>query len=130
MHDNEITVKVKKLSGTIAVLSVLEIYAEIVNGGGPQGEETQILMPFYFDRIYPNPTKGMVRVRFNSPDKRRITIKLYDVCGRFVHQEDRAESKIGLNEVLIRPEGLCAGVYFVRLGTKGYEKIEKAILVR
>ncbi|MEO0216487.1 MAG: T9SS type A sorting domain-containing protein, partial [candidate division WOR-3 bacterium] len=130
VQDNEITIKVKLLNGTIAVLSGFEIYAEEVGGGGPQGEEAQIAKPFYFDKIYPNPTKGILKIRYNSPDNRKITIKLYDVCGRLVHKEDIAKSRIGVNEVLIRPEDFAAGVYFVRLETEGYEKIEKAILLR
>ncbi|MGQ9701628.1 MAG: T9SS type A sorting domain-containing protein, partial [bacterium] len=91
--------------------------------------EAQLLRPFYMERLYPNPTKGMIRLRFNSPDERKITIKLYDVCGRCV-DEKGVKSKVGMNEVLIRSEGLSAGVYFVRLETKGYSKTEKAILLR
>ncbi|MEO0190374.1 MAG: T9SS type A sorting domain-containing protein, partial [candidate division WOR-3 bacterium] len=97
---------------------------------GPQGEEAQLTRPFYFDRIYPNPTKGILRIRFNSPDNRKITIKLYDVCGRLVHSQEIIKSKIGMNEVLIKPDGLSAGVYFVRLETNGYQKVEKAILLK
>ncbi|MEO0137917.1 MAG: T9SS type A sorting domain-containing protein [candidate division WOR-3 bacterium] len=130
IHDNEITIKVKVLNGTVAVLSGFEIYAEEVGGGGPQGEEAQIAKPFFFDRIYPNPTKGILKIRYNSPDNRKITIKLYDVCGRLVHSQEIIKSKIGINEVLIKPDGLSAGVYFVRLETDGYQKVEKAILLR
>ncbi|MGQ9817374.1 MAG: T9SS type A sorting domain-containing protein [bacterium] len=35
-----------------------------------------------------------------------------------------------MNEVLIRPEGLSAGVYFVRIKTQGYKKTEKVILLK
>ncbi|MEO0165232.1 MAG: T9SS type A sorting domain-containing protein [candidate division WOR-3 bacterium] len=130
VQDNEITIKVKVLNGTIAVLSGFEIYAEEVGGGGPQGSEAQITRPFYFDKIYPNPTKGIFKIRYNSPDNRKLTIKLYDVCGRLVHSQEIIKSKIGINEVLIKPDGLSAGVYFVRLETDGYQKVEKAILLR
>ncbi|MEO0206901.1 MAG: T9SS type A sorting domain-containing protein, partial [candidate division WOR-3 bacterium] len=130
VHDNEITIKVKLLNGTIAVLSGFEIYTEEVGGGGPQGEEAQLTRPFYFDRIYPNPTKGILRIRFNSPDNRKITIKIYDVCGRLVNEKNIIKSKIGMNEVLIKSEGFSAGVYFVCLEAKGYEKVEKAVLLR
>ncbi|MEO0162524.1 MAG: T9SS type A sorting domain-containing protein, partial [candidate division WOR-3 bacterium] len=130
IHDNEITIKVKLLNGTVAVLSGFEIYAEEVGGGGPQGEETKLTSPFYFDRLYPNPAKGVIRLRFNSPDERKITIKIYDVCGRLVNEKNIIKSKIGMNELLITPKDLSAGVYFVRLETDGYQKVEKAILLR
>ncbi|MEO0216490.1 MAG: C25 family cysteine peptidase [candidate division WOR-3 bacterium] len=128
IHDNEITIKVKLLNGTIAVLSGFEIYTEEV-GGGAQGGEAQLTSPFYFDRIYPNPTKGMIKIRFNSPDERKITIKLYDVCGRLVHK-DLIKSRLGMNEVLIRPEGLSAGIYFVRLEVENYGQMAKIILFK
>ncbi|MGB9721468.1 MAG: T9SS type A sorting domain-containing protein, partial [bacterium] len=130
LQDNEITIKIKRLSGTIAVLSGIEIYTEEVGGGGPCGTEVHISRPFYLERIYPNPAKGMIHLRFNSPDTRKISIKIYDVSGRLVHKESIIKSKIGMNEVLLIPDGLSAGVYFVRLETEGYEKIEKAVLLR
>ncbi|MEO0227102.1 MAG: T9SS type A sorting domain-containing protein, partial [candidate division WOR-3 bacterium] len=120
IHDNEITIKVKLLNGTIAVLSGFEIYAEEVGGGGPQGSEALLTVPFYLDKIYPNPTKGILKIRYNSPDNRKITIKIYDVCGRLVHKENIVKSKTGINEVLVRPKGFSAGVYFVRLESNGY----------
>ncbi len=130
MQDNEITIKVKLLNGTIAVLSGFEIYAEEVGGGGPQGGEAQITKPFFFDRIYPNPAKGILRIRFNSPDTRKVSIKIYDVCGRLVLREDIIKSKIGMNEILVGTRDLSAGVYFVRLETEGYDRVEKAVLLR
>lgn len=130
VQDNEITIRVKRLSGTIAVLSGIEVYTEEVGGGGPQAGEAGFIRPFFFERIYPNPTKGMIRLRFNSPDERKITIKVYDVCGRLVYQQDIRKSKIGMNEVLIKPEGLSAGVYFVRFEVGDYKETEKVILLR
>ncbi len=130
IQDNEITIKTKKLSGTIAVLSGFEIYAEEVGCGGPQGKESQITRPFFFDRIYPNPTKGVLRIRYNSPDNRRIRINLYDVCGRLVLEENITKSRPGMNEVLLEPKELSAGVYFVRLEAKGCEKTEKVVLLK
>ena len=33
-----------------------------------------------FSLFYPNPAKGILRIRFNSRNNRRITIKLYDAA--------------------------------------------------
>jgi len=130
VQDNEITIRVKVLEGTIAVFSGLEIETEQVGGGGPMGEEAPIVSPFFFAKMYPNPTKGVLKIRFNSPDERKVTIKLYDVSGRLVQQEDLLIARVGMNEVLIKPEGLSAGVYFVSVETIGYKKVEKAILLK
>jgi hypothetical protein len=68
LHDNEITIKVKRLSGTIAVLSGIEIETEEVGGGGPQGGETQISRSFYLERIHPNPFKDKIIIRYMIQD--------------------------------------------------------------
>ena len=133
--DSGIIVDIIKIKGKRVVCSEIGLFefpeeTKTKVSSGPMGEEALISKPCYMERLYPNPTRGMIRIRFNSPDGRNITIKLYDVCARCVHTQNIMKSKIGLNEVLIRPEGLSAGVYFVRFETEGYEKIEKVILLR
>jgi len=113
-----------------AILSGFAILDAAESGGGPQGEEASISEPFFWERIYPNPTKGAIRIRFNSPDERSVSVKLYDVCGRLVHQENIRKSKIGMNEVSIRRKTLASGIYFVQLQTDEYYKVEKIILLR
>jgi len=130
LENNEIIIKVKKLSGTIAVLSGLEIEMHEAGGDGPQSAGVQPIRHFFFENIYPNPAKGMLKIRFNSPDERKVTVKMYDVVGRVVETIFNDNAKIGLNEFLIVPKELSAGVYFVRLETRGYEKIEKIILLQ
>jgi hypothetical protein len=130
LHDNEITIKVKRLSGTIAVLSGIEIEAEEVGGGGPQGGETQISRSFYLERIHPNPAKGMIKIRFNSPDERKVSVKVYDVLGRLAKRVFDGPARIGMNEFLINPKDFSAGVYFVQLEADGYTKTEKIILLK
>ncbi len=57
-------------------------------------------------------------------------MKLYDVLGRLVHQQTLEKSKIGMNEVLIKPEGFSAGVYFVQVEAGDFKQTEKLILLR
>lgn len=80
--------------------------------------------------MYPNPTKGILKIRFNSADERKVTVKMYDVVGRLAETIFNGKAKIGMNEFLIVPKDLAAGVYFIRLETSGYEKTEKIILLQ
>jgi len=129
LQDNEITIKIKRLSGTIAVLSGIEIESEEVGGsGGPQGKDVKHLNTLPLLSIYQNPAKGIIKIQFNSPDERMIMIKLYDVSGRLVDEQNISKSKIGRNEVLIRPKG--CGIYFVFFETEDYKKIEKVVLLK
>jgi len=131
LEDNEITVKVKRLKGSIAVLSGIEIEMEQVGGGGgPQAYGNQVLRQFLFEQMYPNPTKGVLKIRFNSPDERKVSVKIYDVVGRLAETVFDGNAKIGMNEFLIVPRDLSAGVYFVRVETSVYKKTQKIILLR
>ncbi len=113
-----------------AVLSGFTIFDVAESGGGPQGEETMISGPFFLERIHPNPTKGALKIRFNSPDERSVSIKLYDVCGRLVQQECLKKSKTGVNELLITSPNYSAGVYFVQVDAGNCKKVEKTVWLR
>ncbi|HEX7319113.1 MAG TPA: C25 family cysteine peptidase [bacterium] len=130
LADNEITIKVKKLSGSLAVLSGFEIYEQIVGGGGPQGSEIMISRPFSMDRIYPNPVKGMIKIRFNSPDERQVIIKLYDVTGRLVNKLFANKAHTGMNEVPLKTGELANGIYFIKLEADAYCKVEKVVFLK
>ncbi|MEO0205513.1 MAG: T9SS type A sorting domain-containing protein [candidate division WOR-3 bacterium] len=125
----EITDEITSGEG-FAVLSGFAILNAVEQSGGPQGEDDLISEPFFLERIYPNPTKNVIRIRFNTPDTRKVAIKLFDVCGRLAYQENIGKSKIGRNEVLLKPERLSTGVYFLTLGTEEYMSVEKVVFLR
>jgi len=100
------------------------------DASGPQGNDAQYTGLFKFENIYPNPTKGIMKIRFMSPDQRRVTVNLYDVTGRVVKNIFDGEAKNGLNEIPYSSKNLASGVYFVRLITDDKVKTEKVIFYR
>jgi hypothetical protein len=110
-------------------ISVRDEYANPIDGV-QQGTEMQYTGPFYFESIYPNPTKGVMKIRFMSPDQRRVTVNLYDVTGRVVENIFDGEAKNGLNEIPYDGKNLASGVYFVRLIAEDGLKTEKVIFYR
>jgi len=126
----EITDEITSNNG-LAVLSGFAIYDVSETGGGPQGEEAGRIMldALRLLSIYPNPAKGLLRIRFNSPDERTVKIKLYDVCGRLVHKENITKTVIGMNEVSIK-QSLSSGVYFVQVESGDFKEVKKAVMVR
>ena len=117
--------------GTIAVLLGIEIYVEEVgSGGGPQGDETRISRPFFLENMYPNPARGIINIRFNSPDERKVTVKLYDVAGRLAEKIFDGKAMIGMNRIPLVVNTLATGVYFIQIDAGNYNKVEKLILLR
>jgi len=80
--------------------------------------------------IYPNPSQNIFKIEFNSPDECRLTVKIYDVAGELVEKIFDGKAKIGINEFLIMPKDISAGVYFVRVETTGFSRTGKVILLR
>ena len=99
-------------------------------GGGPQSDETMQVSPVFFECIYPNPARGNLRIRFNSPDEQKVTIKLYDVSGRLINEIFNGKTKIGMNEMPIMAENYAAGIYFVRIETDKEIITEKFIMLK
>jgi hypothetical protein len=133
LHDGimEITNEITSNNG-LAILSGFAIFDATKGGGGPQSEgvsgftpEAVRLLP-----VYPNPMKGMLKIRFIAPDEQKVTIKLYDVTGRLVRVLFDNKAIRGMNEILLKPDGLSWGVYFIHLEAEDYKMVEKVILVR
>lgn len=133
--DGEIISEIQKVKGKRVVCAEIGLFefpeqTKTIMANGPMGEEASISKPFLFEKIFPNPTKNLLRIRFSSPDERPITVKLYDVSGRLMHKKKLGKANVGNNEILLMPKGLSSGVYFGHLETEGYSKIEKIILIR
>jgi hypothetical protein len=103
-------------------------------------------------RVYPNPSSGKINIGYRIMDARCMqkdfSLKIYDVSGRAVR--DLTNNLASCVPGLV-PQGgagknhessffwfgdddfgrkLAAGVYFVRLETESYNRVEKAILLR
>ncbi|MGB9721474.1 MAG: T9SS type A sorting domain-containing protein [bacterium] len=134
--DGEVIIEIKKIKGKRVVCSEIGLYefpgaTKSKDYSGPMGDEGLINAGrFLFERIYPNPAKGSIKVRFNTPNFQPIILKLYDVAGRLVQKVDFIPNRIGDNEITFGLNGLPSGIYFVRLETENYNKFEKVIIVR
>lgn len=73
--------------------------------------------------IFPNPNRGDFVLRFTSDQEQLVAIRLVDVVGKEVYQED-FETQTGLNEHRVYTQNIPAGVYVLEmvLGEKVYAK--------
>jgi|GEM_PF-1580409 len=112
----------------VPVYSIKTVSKFFPIGGGPQTRNSQPIKSFFLYDIYPNPVKGVLKIRFNSPDERRVTVKLYDVTGRLVQNLFNDKSQIGVTDISVNTNTLSGGVYFVRLEAGDFKKIKKVVL--
>lgn len=79
--------------------------------------------------ITPNPANRKCRIDYVLQQKERISIAMFDICGRFIKEIMNDIYSVGKSHIVTDISDLPAGVYFVRLSTKNYSKIKKAIIV-
>jgi hypothetical protein len=75
--------------------------------------------------IYPNPSKGLFNIQFNSNSNNDINLNVYDMRGRNVHQDTFSNN--GLINETINLENLQSGVYLVEV-QDGLKKVTKKIV--
>ena len=89
--------------------------------------EKPILPKSNFLKIFPNPARGIVDIRYGIRDKGVVKLKVYDVKGRLVKRflEEKNPGYYAL-----RWKSPCSGIYFLRFKTKDFTKTMKLVLMR
>jgi hypothetical protein len=90
---------------------------------------------FRLRQNYPNPFNPQTTIRFSVPDKRWVTIRVYDVAGRRVTTLARREFRPGVHSVTWdgtshNGTGVSSGIYFYRLTAGGDTATKKMLLLR
>lgn len=78
----------------------------------------------------PNPFRSETTIRFELPEKRPVTISLYNALGQRVKQIIDRRALAGRNEVRLEAKGLTSGVYFVHLQTPQRHLSQKVTVIR
>lgn len=83
----------------------------------------------------PNPFRPSTTIRFDLPDTRRVSLKIYDVQGRLVRT--LLDAPLAGGQYALRWDGrsdsryrVGAGVYFCRMAAGAYERTLKMVLIK
>ncbi len=84
---------------------------------------------------FPNPAGGLVAFRYSLKHSGRVELKLFDICGRLVHTLVNERQEAGIYEINWNGCGqngrkLANGVYFYKLATSDYSKVNKLTILR
>jgi hypothetical protein len=76
--------------------------------------------------IFPNPSDGMVTLKFNSTENQNCELMIIDITGReVIHQQIKTSS--GINENTVDISNLVKGIYLVKLRTSNKEIINRIV---
>ena len=91
------------------------IYLDDINIGGANGISDDIANAIDF-KVYPNPLEDNSIIFFNTPDKNKVELKIYDLTGREVLSIVNDNLNAGEHQYSIAEKNnLSAGIYFITL---------------
>lgn len=115
LRDYDAQVQAAFDSGALPVLGV----------GMPQG------VALALDRAWPNPSRGVMHVRFGLAEEGSAQLDLIDVNGRRVLHRDLGSLAAGSHEIALGNEGqrLPAGTFFARLTARGQSVSSRVVVL-
>lgn len=96
---------------------------------GPQGGELKNLN-FTCDYTGCRFIKEKLLIQFNSPDKRDVSVKVYNSLGSIVCQAYKGQARVGLNQIPIDFGDLPTGIFFLEVIADDYRTVEKVIKLK
>jgi hypothetical protein len=79
---------------------------------------------------FPNPFNATTQITFVLPEKRHVSLKVYNVLGQLVATLIDQVSDAGSSVAMFDGTGVAGGVYFYRLRAGNFEESKKLILLK
>jgi hypothetical protein len=94
--------------------------------------EVEIGLPVTYELFqnYPNPFNPATTIRFQIPEKARVTLKIFNALGEEVTELLNEEKEAGYYEANFNASSLASGVYIYTLMSNGYFSSKKMLLVK
>ncbi|MBU1651427.1 T9SS type A sorting domain-containing protein, partial [bacterium] len=83
---------------------------------------TYLPKQFSLKQNYPNPFNSTTVIPLELPQRSRVVIDLFDVCGRLVWSHNAGVQNAGWPQVHFNASNLASGVYFYRVTAIGLER--------
>lgn len=82
------------------------------------------------DQNYPNPFNPVTTIEYSLKKQGKVTLSVYNIVGQKIATLVDAVRTAGFHSVSFNSESLSSGIYFYRLETDGFSKIQKMILLK
>ena len=85
---------------------------------------------FYMQPAYPNPFNATTKVAFGLPEASPLTVKVYDLSGRYVTTLVSERFEAGHHEVAWDAADCVSGIYLVQIEAQGVVSVQKVTFMR
>ena len=79
---------------------------------------------------YPNPFNPTTTISFSTPERGRLSLKVFDILGREVATLANGQMEAGVHQVSFDASKLSSGVYFYRLTAGSFVSTKKLVLLK
>jgi hypothetical protein len=79
---------------------------------------------------YPNPFNPSTKIKFDIPKTGFVSLKVYDITGKEISKLVDNELSASQYEVEWNGANFASGIYFYRLQTKDFVKVQRMILTK
>jgi hypothetical protein len=93
-------------------------------------DETQLPRQYVLEQNYPNPFNPATEIRFEIPESRFVSLKVFDVLGRRVSALVNEWKLPGRYSVTWNAAGFASGVYFYHMLAGDFVETKKLLLLR
>ena len=85
---------------------------------------------FALQQNYPNPFNPSTMIRYSLPKNTKVRLVIYDILGKQVAELVNGEQAAGTYNVKFDGSSLASGIYFYKLTTDKFTKINKMMLLK
>jgi hypothetical protein len=116
---------------SVVVDRVPAVWNAVCSGESFPGEGS-VVNPAAFNLIgaYPNPFNPSTDIRYQIPEAKPVSMKIYETSGRLVTILVDGWQEAGSHQVTFDGSGLAAGVYLARLEAGEFSKVQKMVLLK
>ena len=95
-----------------------------------EGDKNNLVNTYSLFQNYPNPFNPSTMINYSLEKPGMVTLKVYDVLGRFVTSLVNEQQNAGLHTVNFNAANLSSGIYFYQLNSGEFSSSRKMILVK
>ena len=90
----------------------------------------ELPVSYKFVKIYPNPTNSSTTILLNLTDRSKVSLRAYDVLGRFTASIYDGYLNTGVNVIDFNMSNIASGTYFIVSELPASKNIQKLVLIK
>ena len=93
-------------------------------------EETAPPAVFALEQNHPNPVRGKATIRYQIPERRTVSISVYDISGREVKTLVIGPKEPGYYSVSLDTKELPQGIYLVKMKAGSFKGVQRMVILK